>query len=620
MQRGNPGARGAVRLVWLIALCLIGLGASSSHAQDQDRTEPRAGQEQDDVRAVVDVSGSMKSHDPDRLAESAMGLLVSLLPESASAGVWTFGERVDNPLPLGRVEAGWRERALSLPPSRRDQQYTDIEAALRQAANGEANGGLHLILMTDGVIDLPPGRGDKPAIDRASRRRIVEELAPELAAQGVTVHAIAFSDEADLALIERLAQRTGGLATRVDSAEGLMGAFLDIFERIFPADRLPLDDDGGFVVDQGVDRLSALIFHDPEAEPLTLIGPDGTRYRADSAPEGANWQVEPRFDLVRIPEPEAGQWRLEGPVDDGSRISISGPWRLRIGSLPATLYRGFPVPVEAWLEAEREAPPLPGNLTLEVSLALPDGEAQSSVTLTADDQGRFQGELPAPALTGNAQLVVRASGDGFTRQRRQAVNVLPSIGAVHDPAGGRVVLAAEHPRLNRDNTEIRGALAGEALEAEPVGETRWTMALPELDPDLRQPLTLSARVTLDGETRELSLPRLMLNPDARVGIAGVDAGPTLSAERFGDAGEAAAPEAEPSLADRLVEGVNDLPARLRLAWQEGWPGLVERVRGWSQGPMFWILLVLTIGLVMLRLLWRHTSRSASTRERRDPHV
>lgn len=601
-------------LLGLLALCLIGLTVAAAPA--------RAAQDDADVRVVVDVSGSMKAHDPERLAASAMGLLVSLLPEGGRAGVWTFGERVDNPLPLGRVAAEWRDQALALPPALRDyQEYTDIEAALRRAVEAEANGGGQLILMTDGVIDLPPGRGDKPAIDRASRRRIVESLAPELADEGVTVHAIAFSDEADLALVERLAQRTGGLAARVDSPEGLLGAFLDIFERIFPADRLPLDDDGGFVVDQGVDRLSALIFHDPEAEPLTLIAPDGTRYRADSAPDGVRWEVEPRFDLIRVPEPEAGQWRIEGPVGEGSRISIAGPWQLRTAGLPATLYRGFPVPVEAWLEAERDEQPLPRNLTLEIALEAPDGEAQSSVTLAADEQGRFRGELPAPALTGNAQLVVRASGDGFTRQRRQAVNVLPSIGAVHDPAEGRVVLAAEHPRLNRDNTEIRGELAGEALEAEPVGETRWTMALPELDPDIRQPLTLSARVSLDGEPRELRLPRLMLNPDARVGIAGADAGPTLSAERFAEADEPAPPTAESSLADRFVEGVNAVPAKLRLVWQEGWPGLVERARGWTDSPMFWILLVLAIGLTLLRVLWRHTSRrSRSPRERRDPHV
>ncbi|MFG6175826.1 VWA domain-containing protein [Halomonas sp. THAF12] len=612
MRSGGWRGRWGSHSWWLLMLWLAGVALMAAAPPASARP---------DVRVVVDVSGSMKAHDPDRLAASAMGLLVSLLPEGASAGVWTFGERIDNPLPLGRVESAWRERALGLPPALRDyQQYTDIEAALRRASEAEANGGRHLILMTDGVIDLPPARGAKPAIDRDSRRRLMEELAPTLADQGVAVHAIAFSDEADLALVERLAQNTGGLASRVDSPEGLLGAFLDIFERIFPADRLPLDDEGRFIVDEGVDSLSALVFHEPDAPPLTLVAPDGTRYQAETAPEGANWQVEPRFDLIRLPEPQAGEWRLEGAVGERSRISVSGAWHLRTSPLPATLYRGFPVPVEAWLEAESDAVDLPGNLTFEVALEGADGEEQSLVTLDAEADGRYMGELPPPDLTGNARLVVRASGEGFTRQRSQAVNVLPAIGAVHDPAAERVVLAAEHPRLTRGNTRIRGDLRGESLTAEAVGEARWTLSLPALDPELRQPLALIATITLDGQTRELNLPRLMLNPDARIGIAGTEAGPTLAAERFAGPDDPAAPDASSSLADRFVEGVNAVPAKLRLAWQAGWPGLVERARGWAAGPWLWGLAVLAGCLLLLGLLRHRRRRSKVHHHREDPYV
>lgn len=605
-------------LAGVLAL-LAGLGLTAAvHAQaaPDGRSTGAA-----DLRVVVDVSGSMKTHDPDRLAASAMDLLVSLLPDGGRAGVWTFGERVDAPLPLGRVGPAWRERALALPPALGDyQQYTDIEAALRRAAEPEAGGRRHLVLMTDGVIDLPPVRGAKPAIDRASRRRLVNDLAPALADQGVTVHAIAFSDAADLALVERLAQRTGGLAAKVDTPEGLLGAFLDIVERIFPADRLPIED-GRFMVDDGVDRLSALIFHPPEGPPLTLIAPDGRRYSADAAPPGARWQVEPRFDLIRLPDPQAGEWRIAGPVGEGSRISVGASWQLRTAPLPATLYRGFPVPVEAWLATEGGQATLPANLTLEVSLQDEAGEVQSSVTLEADAEGRFRGRLPAPALTGNARLVVRASGDGFVRQRRQAVNVLPAIGAVHDAEAGRVVLAAEHPALSRDNTRLHGELRGERLAAEAVGEARWHLALPELDDELRQPLLLSAEITLDGETRELRLPRLMLNPGGRIGIDQADlAGPTLAAERFASPGDAAAPAEPASLADRFVEAVNAVPARLHEAWQAGWPGLRRLAERHGGDPRLWAGLGLAAVLLLGGLLWRRLRRPRARHPREEPHV
>ncbi|ATJ83264.1 VWA domain-containing protein [Halomonas beimenensis] len=611
----HRGGRRNVR--WRILACLVGLCLAG--VTGMASAQPAA--EQPDVRVVVDVSGSMKTNDPDRLAVSALDLLVSLLPDGASAGVWTFGERVDTPLPPGRVGDGWRERALALPPALQAyQEYTDIEGALRQAAEAEANGWRHLILMTDGVIDLPPSRGAKPEIDRRSRRRLVETLAPALADQGVVVHAIAFSEQADLALVERLAQRTGGLASLVESPEGLLGAFLDIFERIFPADRLPLEE-GRFVVDAGVDSLAALIFHEPGAEPLTLVAPDGSRYRADAPPEGGRWRVEPRFDLIRVPEPLAGEWRLEGPVGERSRISVTAAWHLRTSPLPATLYRGFPLPIEAWLQRNAADATLPENLTLSVSLEDADGEVQSSVTLEADADGRFQGRLPAPALTGNARLAIRASGEGFARQRRQAVNILPAIGAVHDPAAGRVVLAAEHPRLNRDNTRLHGELLGETLDAEAVGEARWHLPLPDLDAELRQPLLLTATVTLDGETRELRLPRLMLNPEGRIGIDQADlAGPTLAAERFASSGDDAAPAESASLADRFVEGVNAVPGMLRDAWQAGWPGLVDRARRWGGDPRLWGGIALGVVLLLVLARRRRLRRPRSRSHREEPHV
>ncbi|TDR55005.1 uncharacterized protein (TIGR03503 family) [Halomonas ventosae] len=607
------------RLTWILAIgCAIWLWASQAPAQVGAEERP-------DVRVVVDVSGSMKENDPDRLALSALDMLVALLPNGATAGVWTFGETVDNPLPLGEVDAAWRERALALPPALQDyQEYTDIEVALREAASAEANGWRHLVLLTDGVIDLSPARGVKPEVDDASRRRLVDELAAELADQGVTIHAIAFSDQADLALVERLAQSTGGLAALAENPESLLGAFLDIVERIFPADQVPLEE-GRFVIDDGVETFSALVFHEPDDAPLTLVAPDGTRYRADEAPDDIRWQVEPRFDLIRVPEPQVGEWRLEGPVGEGSRINVASPLHLRIADLPTTLYLGFEVPVEAWVE--RDGDPLGDEVeapTLSVSLQDAEGEVQSLVTLQAE-AGRFRGRLPAPALTGNARLVFRAEGEAFHRQRVQAVNVLPAIGAVHRPEEGRVVLAAEHPRLNRDNTEIHGELQGEGLEARAVGPSRWHLDLPELDEELSQPLLLTATLELDGETRELALPRLMLNPEGRVGIDLADvAGPTLGTERVedGERSDTSLPPPETSAeraADRFVAWVNRLPEAARDLWQAGAPGLHQWWEAHRRDPRLWgaVVLVVLVWLVG-SLIRRRRARRPMRRE--EPHV
>ncbi|MEQ6916567.1 vWA domain-containing protein [Halomonas aquatica] len=597
--------------VWLALWVALWLWASPLAAQ--------VSEERPDVRVVVDVSGSMRTNDPDRLAVSALDMLVALLPSGARAGVWTFGETVDNPLPLDEVDAAWRQQALALPPALQEyQQYTDIESALTEAARAEANGWRHLVLLTDGMIDLPPNRGSKPGIDDASRRRLLDEVVTELADQGVAVHAIAFSDEADLALVQSLAQSTGGLAAVAESPESLLGAFLDIIERIFPADQVPLNE-GRFVIDEGVETFSALVFHEPDDAPLVLVAPDGTRYQSEDAPDDIRWQVEPRFDLIRVPAPQVGEWRLEGPVGDESRINVASPLHLRTAELPTTLYLGFDVPVEAWVEHDGGLIDEGGDdVSLSVSLQDSQGRVQSRVTLTPE-AGRFRGRLPAPALTGNARLVTRAESEAFQRQRLQAVNVLPAIGVVHRPQVGRVVLVAEHPRLNRDNTEIHGELQGERLEAEAVGDSRWHLQLPELDESLSLPLLLDASIELDGERRALSLPRLVLNPDGRLGIEVADvAGPTLASESFDDQGDASLPASE-TAADRFVELVNRMPETAQDLWQAGLPGLQRLWHAHHRDPRLWGAVVTVVLLLLVISLIRHR-RSRRPIPREEPHV
>lgn len=579
-----------------------------------------------DVRVVIDVSGSMRSNDPDQLAASALELLVALLPRDIHGGIWTFGESVDNPLPVAPVDAEWRQQALALRPALVDYQlFTDIEAAVRDASGDDGNGTRHLILLTDGMIDLPAAGQDKAARDEASRRRLSDELTPQLAEEGVVVHAVAFSPDADLALVEQLGQRSGGLAALAESPDELLRAFLDIFDRIFPGDRVPLEE-GRFNIDDQVESFSALLFHDPDSPPLTLIGPDGQRYSRDDHPDDVRWQSEPRFDLITVPAPAEGEWRVEGPISLDSRISVASTLTLRSAELPATLYQGFEVPIEAWLDLDGEvlpSPAWPDDLRLRAELQDLEGNVQSATRLAADDQ-RFQGVLPAPALTGNARLIIDAHSVRFQRQRVQAVNVLPAIAAEVDEAVSQVSLRAEHPRLSIDNTQIRAELQGETLEVEALDERQWQIALPALPDDTRLPLLLSATVTLDDQRLELSLPRLVLNPQARIGVdAALRDGAGLEAEAL-EASAAEEPESlpEPDLAERLVSAINQLPRQAQALWRDTLPRLeragdelgldAEQSLRWGAGLAAALIALLVLGG------WSRSRRRPARRE--DPHV
>ncbi|MBY5930660.1 VWA domain-containing protein [Halomonas sp. DP8Y7-3] len=617
MKKPNPSM--SVLVAGLVAGAMAFTLASSVMAQDVG--DDAWTEQPPDVRVIVDVSGSMKTNDPNKLAGSALDMLVALLPGGVNAGIWTFGQSVDNPLPPARVDAQWRERALALPPALEQyQQYTDIEAALSTAAAAEAEGWRHLVLLTDGVIDLAPGNGSKPEIDLASRARLVDSVVPALADQGVAIHAIAFSDGADVALVERLAQRTGGLAAVAETPNALLGAFLDIVERIFPVDQVPLQDQR-FTVDASVDDFSALVFHEPGQGEVTLVAPDGRRYTRDTAPAGVRWQREPRFDLIQVPRPEQGEWRIEGPVADDSRVTVNSDRQLVTGALPATLYSGFSVPLSVRVEQGDDVM-VPEGLQVTAELT---GEAVegSHVVSLVNQQGVFRADLAAPAGVGAARLVITAEADDFHRQRVQAVNVLPAIGVALDRQQRSVSLVAEHPRLEHGNTRFEAELTGQPLEVKPAGDRRWTLQLPELEDDVRRPMRIVAVAELDGDETRWELPTVWINADGEVGIDRALAGPTLSGERFASASDdTAAPAQQAPLADRFVALVNEGPERLVQWWRDGRPGLAPAMEQARSDPRVLASLVVVLVVCVVLYLWRRRRQRQPEREstREEPHV
>ncbi|NWN81535.1 MAG: hypothetical protein HLX48_00870, partial [Halomonas sp.] len=439
-----------------------------------------------------------------------------------------------------------------------------------------------------------------------------------LANDGVVVHGIAFSDQADMTLVESLARTTGGLPALVASPESLHGAFLDIVERIFPADRIPLEA-GRFHIEPGIESFSALLFHDPDAEPLVLVGPEGNEYRATTPVPGGRWQVEPRFDLLRVPEPMPGEWRVEGALEPKSRIGVASALTLRAGELPATAFLGFPLPIEAWL-ARNGVPYTEGleGLTLRVDLVDADGEVLGATPLARDGK-RFRGVLPAPSQPGSARLVIGAEAEGFVRQQVQAINLLAPLVASHEPDRQRVVLRARHPELDHDNTRPWAELAGERLAVEPLDGQRWAFALPRLDESVSRPLLMGAEIDLNDETRELSLPRLMLFADSATGLDLAATEGELFAERFhqdlsAGRGEKAAPDGS---VERSVAALNEFVAAVVERWRTAW---WPRLLAVAARPLAWGVAGAGALLVVWFLVWRGRRERRRHAHREDPNV
>lgn len=595
----------------LLLILLLAAGMSPGWALAQ--TAPN-------VRMVIDVSGSMKQNDPGNLRANALGFAATLLPPNARGSIWTFGTTVANPLPNGEVVDAWREQAGSMASQLTDyQQFTDIERALRQTASATPDSGnRHLILLTDGMVDLPASGSDKAQRDSASRQRIIDELAPDLAARGVVVHPIALSNNVDLPLLEQVAQTTGGLAAVADTPEELLRAFLDVLDRILPGDQVPIDDRQRFSVDDDIDEFNALLFHAPGVDSPVLIGPDGQRYSRDDHPGSVEWLSSDRYDLITVPDPAPGEWQIEGDIGADSRIGIHADTVMRSEPLPATLYQGVSTPLDVWLVSEgrtQTADERPAELTVRAELRDLDG-ATLAETALASSADHFRGELPGADQLGNARLTITARSERMIRQQVQPVNVVAALNAVLSEDGTQIVVRANHPDLNVDNTRLSASLTGRSLDIRQTGDREWTIAVPQTDSNESLPVRITAEAQLDGRTLHLDLPVVRLNPDAAVGLSGaeLDQGvvsesrqqeTSADADDGNDFGDGLTPS---QMADIAVDKA-----------QQGWRLARPYVETYAQRPVTWIVIAALLLLWML-LLWRRAAKRRRLARREEPSV
>ena len=94
-----------------------------------------------DIRVLVDVSGSMKTTDPQNLRIPALKLLAELLPANATAGIWVFDQKVVPLMPVATVTPQWKQKARASAAKIHSRGlFTHIEAALAAASRDWSSG------------------------------------------------------------------------------------------------------------------------------------------------------------------------------------------------------------------------------------------------------------------------------------------------------------------------------------------------------------------------------------------------------------------------------------------------------------------------------------------------
>jgi len=444
-----------------------------------------------DVRVLIDVSGSMKQNDPHNLRRPALRLLVGLLPEDSRAGVWTFGRYVNMQVPLGKVDAGWKARARQGASEIHSYGlYTNIEEALKRSIEDWLGASTryqrHLILLTDGMVDISKDR-TKSSV---SRQRIIDQLLPRLKGLGARVHTIALSQKSDQELLRLLATATGGWYEQVDNAEQLQRIFLRLFEKVGQPDTLPLKDNR-FVVDESIKEVTLLVFHQAGAAPTRIVPPGGGGFDAGSAPRGVAWHRDEGYDLLTITKPKPGEWRIEAAVDPDNRVMVVTHLKMKTTDIPNRVLLGEQIPLQVqFTDKDRPITEKAFLNLVEVKMQQVDANGPGEPRPIYDDgkegdekaaDGVFSTRIGEGLAAGKVELIIRAEGKTFQRERRQFFELAApaTLELVEQEQAGRPgILVKVTP--NMDLLQAEG-LSFTASLSSSEGEERPVMLLPGVD-------------------------------------------------------------------------------------------------------------------------------------------
>jgi uncharacterized protein (TIGR03503 family) len=404
---------------------------SISHSLISHATEPVT-----DLRVVIDVSGSMKHNDPHNLRTPALRLLVGLVPEGARAGVWTFGQFVNMPVKLGRVNQTWKQMARDEADKiHSNGLFTNIEQAILRATydwnKSDPRYRRHLILLTDGMVDI----SKKVRLNTASRQRIVKTILPKLIAAHAKVHTIALSDNADHALLKTLSVATDGWYEQVDTAESLHRVFLRLFEKAAPVDTLPLKNNR-FTVDNSITDMTVLAFHSAKAKATKLVTPSGQEWSQTQHPHEVQWHNEQGYDLITVNKPQQGGWQLHAAIDDDNRVMVMTNLRLNVDDLPNNVLSADRLTVAARLLQDGKTITEKTFLKLVTFKLTQHTIGQQSALQVLGDDGRvpdsregdgtYSANLRTLSLKGDMDISVIAQGATFQREFRHRFKVYES--------------------------------------------------------------------------------------------------------------------------------------------------------------------------------------------------
>lgn len=473
-----------------IRLPMVGLLVAVLAAPGGAAATPAPAGAAPDVRILMDGSASMAQSDPGNARGKGLALLARLLPDTGHAGIWVYRDAVTAVAEHGPNTPLWKENAAILAAGlEASGAEADLLAALETVTwdrdpapsgassagsgseseshdgRGSGAGPVHVIVITDGGL---AGSADS-GMDRVRSRRLLGELAPQLAAASIRVHTLALGARADVDLLAQLASATGGYHGQIEDPAELPQALVTVLDGIAGPAGLPVDEQGAFQVAPGTRSMTLQRLGAGLDRPGVLIDPGANRLPRDARRDRVRWHVDGDRELVTVMDPAPGTWRFEGAAG-GVEVRAYGDVGVAYRDLPGTL---FPADVRSYeLDVTSAGRPIRDAEFLalvEVSARLHGPERVTPLVVERVQSGAaFRVNLLGPHAPGEYLLETLVAGPTFAQTHAQPLRLINPLGLEIRPADDGFVIWARVAAPELDHASLRLA----ALVTRPPAATR----------------------------------------------------------------------------------------------------------------------------------------------------
>lgn len=480
---------------------VIGEGSGSKKLEEQEATSSKI-----DAVLIVDSSRSMQRTDPQRLRDQGAKLFTRFLSEGDRLAIVQFDQEAKVVLPFTDIapdKLNQIDTALTLIPN--EGNFTDIEAGVAQAfkliqETGRSDAEKAVVLISDGKMDPHPERGTGAALTDVLMHQDVEAFKR----MRTPIYTLAFSEEADQALLANLAQASGGDHWFTPNVDQIHLKFSDLFLTLKKPQVLSLES-GGFEIDNGISEATFFITRKNVSEDVALLDPRGQLIKNDNFPANVHWHKAELYDIITIRGPLPGHWNLQGIENAGGFATLLTNLKLQVRWPETHLRVGDQVAVYVRLtegEDVLSTPGIEGVTFYTYKILKDDGQVVGSGNL--NDEGKDGDERAGDLIysthikvneVGEYKALVAVTAATFTRQQQIPFSVtkgpivlslLPPDSFTGAPERAEISLAEENRRLKSLKVEIYAKSAGSKssytvkLKADPEREGIYMLINPAI--------------------------------------------------------------------------------------------------------------------------------------------